>query len=328
MPYEVIAPEWNAQGIEPPQSLKDSGWQFNQKPPADYFNWFFYNTARAIIELQLEAINTDQKGATNGVAPLVGGKVPNSFLNIAAPADASLTIKGIVMLDSSTASESETKAATPKAVKTIADSLATHAGNASIHVNTSEKNAWNAKETTSGAQAKADAAVASAKTYTDQQDALLIPMSQKGAPFGVATLGSDGKVPANQLNTVDASTTQKGVVQLSNATDSTSETLAATPKSVKDAKDGLSTQIGILSDKTDDLKTAKTNKDANGIYTTVTYRRKSNDSLFATSILSGGTSPSYTTRTVTYYEVNGTTVRKTVTFTLSYDADGVLVSEV
>lgn len=45
----------------------------------------------------------------------------------------------------------------------------------------------------------------------------------------------------------DASVTKKGRVQLSNETDSTSETLAATPKSVKDAKDALSTQIGNLS---------------------------------------------------------------------------------
>ncbi|WP_366936126.1 phage tail protein [uncultured Exiguobacterium sp.] len=122
----------------------------------------------------------------------------------------------------------------------------------------------------------------------------------------------------------DASTTQKGVVQLSNATDSTSETFAATSKSVK----AIADQAILLSDKTDDLKTAKTNKDTNGIYKTITYRRKSDNSLFATSVLSGGTAPNYTTRTITYYESNGTTIRKTVTFALSYDSDGMLVSEV
>ncbi|KQS19193.1 hypothetical protein ASF99_04725 [Exiguobacterium sp. Leaf187] len=122
----------------------------------------------------------------------------------------------------------------------------------------------------------------------------------------------------------DASVTTKGRVQLSNATDSNSEVLAATPKAVKTVAD----QIGVLLDKTDDLKTIKTNKDANGIYTIVTYRRKSDNSLYATSVLSGGSSPSYTTRTITYYEQNGTIVRKTVTFTLSYDTDGVLISEV
>lgn len=92
--------------------------------------------------------------------------------------------------------------------------------------------------------------------------------------------------------------------------------------------DAMSAQIGNLSDKVDDLKTVKSSKDANGIFTTLTYRRKSDDSLFATSILSGGTSPNYTTRTVTYYEPEGLTVRETLTYTLTYDTDGVLVSEV
>lgn len=158
-----------------------------------------------------------------------------------------------------------------------------------------------------------------------------IHTDQKGVANGVASLGADGKVPASQLNVsapADATTTTKGVVQLSNSTTSTSETLAATPKAVKDAMDGLSGQIGILSDKTDDLKMVKSSKDANGIFTTLTYRRKADNSLFATSVLSGGTSPNYTTRTITYYEQNGTTIRKTVTYTLSYDADGALVSEV
>lgn len=153
--------------------------------------------------------------------------------------------------------------------------------------------------------------------------------SERGVAEGIATLGTDGKVTSSQLE--DASITKKGQVQLSNATDSTSEILAATPKAVKTVADQVaqnSTKTEILFDKTDDLKTAKTNKDANGIFTTIMYRRKSDNSLYATSVLSGGTSPSYTTRTVTYYELNGTTVRKTVTFTLSYDADGVLVSEV
>lgn len=77
-----------------------------------------------------------------------------------------------------------------------------------------------------------------------------INTDQKGVANGLATLDASGKVPASQLNVsapADATTTTKGVVQLSNSTTSTSELLAATPKAVKDAKDGLSAQIGILS---------------------------------------------------------------------------------
>lgn len=57
----------------------------------------------------------------------------------------------------------------------------------------------------------------------------------------VATLGADGKVPAEQLSisVSDASTTQKGVVQLEDSVTSASVTNAATPKSVKTVSDAL-----------------------------------------------------------------------------------------
>lgn len=76
------------------------------------------------------------------------------------------------------------------------------------------------------------------------------------------------------------------------------------------------------------IRIYKSGKDANGIFTTLEYRRKGDGTLAAKSVLSGGTSPLYTTRTETYYAANGTTLMRTVTFTLSYDADGVLISEV
>lgn len=66
--------------------------------------------------------------------------------------------------------------------------------------------------------------------------------NKAGASDGLATLDASGKVPASQLNVsapADATTSTKGVVQLSNSTASTSETLAATPKAVKDVKDEI-----------------------------------------------------------------------------------------
>ncbi|MGU6714600.1 phage tail protein, partial [Salmonella enterica subsp. enterica serovar Newport] len=41
----------------------------------------------------------------------------------------------------------------------------------------------------------------------------------------------------------DATTARKGIIQLSNATDSTSETLAATPKAVKAAMDNANGRV-------------------------------------------------------------------------------------
>ena len=67
--------------------------------------------------------------------------------------------------------------------------------------------------------------------------------------------------------------------------------------------------------------------DANSIFTQVDYKRYDN-TLFIRSILSGGTSPSYTTRTVTYYDLNGSTVLYTKVYTISYDGNGNITSEV
>jgi len=100
---------------------------------------------------------------------------------------------------------------------------------------------------------------------------------------------------------------------------------------IKKLDEFLSTQkqlIEDVSDRVENFKTIKSNKDSNGIFTTITYRRKSDDSLLATSVLSGGTSPNYTTRTITRYQTDGITVRSTIVYTLIYDADGLLVSEV
>lgn len=133
-------------------------------------------------------------------------------------------------------------------------------------------------------------------------------------------------------NLKDATTTIKGIVQLSSSTTSSSELLAATPKSVKAAYDlanGKESPTGALAKiEQTSFKTTKSGKDAEGIFTTIEQRRKSDNTLARKSVLSGGTSPLYTTRTITYYAANGTTVSKTETFTLTYDADGVLISEV
>jgi hypothetical protein len=89
-------------------------------------------------------------------------------------------------------------------------------------------------ETKTGAQAKADGAEATAKSYTDTRiteldkevtdaaavAAAAIPATQKGAASGVATLGSDSKVPAAQL-------------PISTATDNTSQTQVASASAVK-----------------------------------------------------------------------------------------------
>jgi len=72
----------------------------------------------------------------------------------------------------------------------------------------------------------------------------------------------------------------------------------------------------------------RSKKDSNGTFTTVEYRSKFDNLLIAKSVLSGGSSPRYSTKTVTYYEDDGSTVAGADIFTLTYDTDGDLVSEV
>lgn len=116
--------------------------------------------------------------------------------------------------------------------------------------------------------------------------------------------------------TEDATNAKKGHVQLVDDVNGNSTSLVPTQNAVRKGIEQTS------------YKTVKNGKDANGIFTTVQSYRKSDGTLAQKSVLSGGTSPKYTTRTNTYYAADGTTVEKTETFTLTYDADGICISEV
>jgi hypothetical protein len=88
-----------------------------------------------------------------------------------------------------------------------------------------------------------------------------------------------------------------------------------------DKLDGLHNyELGIFS-------TYRITKDSNGIFTEVDLKRADN-TLYMKSVLSGGTSPQYTTRTETYYDTNGSTVLATKVYTISYDGDGDVSSDV
>lgn len=114
----------------------------------------------------------------------------------------------------------------------------------------------------------------------------------------------------------DATNAKKGHVQLVDDVDGNSASLVPTQNAVRKKVEQT------------DYKVTKSGKDANGIFTSVEYRRKTDNTLVVKSVLSGGTSPKYTTRTLTYYGMDGTTVENTTTKSLSYDVDGDLISEV
>ncbi|WDB44927.1 tail fiber protein [Escherichia albertii] len=135
--------------------------------------------------------------------------------------DATLTSKGFVQLSSATNSASETLAATPKAVKAAYD-LA------------------NAKYTAQDATtARKGIVQLSSATNSTSETLAATPKAVKEA-YDLAA----GKAPSNHThswnqitNVPVASLTVRGITQLSSATNSTSETLAATSKAVKAVMD-------------------------------------------------------------------------------------------
>lgn len=52
MDFEKNVPEWQAEGTEPPASLKQSGFEAGYKPPAAYFNWFWNRVSACITEVR------------------------------------------------------------------------------------------------------------------------------------------------------------------------------------------------------------------------------------------------------------------------------------
>ncbi len=73
MPFTKEIPEWNAAGAEPPQSLKDSGWSPDDRPPAEYWNWQMNLTYLALQELQqlAETKGHASKHASGGSDPIL-----------------------------------------------------------------------------------------------------------------------------------------------------------------------------------------------------------------------------------------------------------------
>ncbi|WP_234276680.1 tail fiber protein [Escherichia coli] len=131
--------------------------------------------------------------------------------------DATLTSKGFVQLSSATNSTSETLAATPKAVKAAYD-LA--------------NGKYTAQDATT---ARKGIVQLSSATNSDSETLAATPKAVKAA-YDLAA----GKAPSNHTHSWEqitnvpvASLTVRGITQLSSATNSTSETLAATSKAVK-----------------------------------------------------------------------------------------------
>lgn len=100
-----------------------------------------------------------------------------------------------------------------------------------------------------------------------------------------------------------------------------------TDKTVTGAINELKGMADELETKTASYSKVKSGTPVDGIYPVVTWKR-GDGTTYKTSTLSGGTAPQWTTRTEVVYQEDGITVESTKAYTLSYDADGYVVSEV
>ncbi|EFL9565691.1 TPA: phage tail protein [Escherichia coli] len=136
------------------------------------------------------------------------------------------------------AKASETSAESSKtAAASSASSAASSASSASASKDEASRQASAAKGSATTASTKATEAAGSATAAAQSKS------TAESAATRAETAAKRAEDIASAVALEDASTTKKGIVQLSSATNSTSETLAATPKAVKAANDNANGRV-------------------------------------------------------------------------------------
>ncbi|EFB9729207.1 prophage tail fiber N-terminal domain-containing protein [Escherichia coli] len=146
------------------------------------------------------------------------------------------------------ASAAKTSETNAKASETSAESSKTAAASSASSASSSASSASASKDeaTRQASAAKGSATTASTKATEAAGSATAAAQSKSTAESAATRAETAAKRAEDIASAValeDASTTKKGVVQLSSATNSTSETLAATPKAVKAANDNANSRV-------------------------------------------------------------------------------------
>ncbi|MED4326692.1 hypothetical protein P9227_18885 [Bacillus licheniformis] len=162
MPFTKELPEWGNAGQRPPQSSIDEGYKPMDHPPADWFNWYQYTAYHALKELQEIGATQDDVSTALRTAKAYTDELAARRDN---PNQVTKVQVGLGNVDNV---QQATKA-----------EFNAHNTDSTRHITSTERSNWNAKETTTGAQNKADTAEKNAKTYTDQH------INDKSNPHGV-----------------------------------------------------------------------------------------------------------------------------------------------
>ncbi|EOD1517285.1 prophage tail fiber N-terminal domain-containing protein [Escherichia coli] len=198
------------------------------------------------------ALSASAASTSAGQASASATAAGKSAESAASSASTATTNAGEAAVQASAAARSASAAKTSetnaKASETSAESSKTAAASSASSAASSASSASASKDeaTRQASAAKSSATTASTKA-TEAAGSATAAAQSKSTAESAATRAETAAKRAEDIASVvaleDASTTKKGGVQLSSATNSTSETLAATPKAVKSAYDNAEKRL-------------------------------------------------------------------------------------
>ncbi len=189
-------------------------------------------SAGAAKTSETNAAASQQSAATSAsTATTKASEAATSARDAAASKEAAKTSETNAKASETSAESSKTAAASS------ASSAASSASSASASKDEATRQASAAKGSATTASTKATEAAGSATAAAQSKS------MAESAATRAETAAKRAEDIASAVALEDASTTKKGIVQLSSATNSTSETLAATPKAVKSAYDNAEKRL-------------------------------------------------------------------------------------
>ncbi|EPD1039981.1 prophage tail fiber N-terminal domain-containing protein [Escherichia coli] len=210
-------------------------------------------SASAAADSKTAAASSASAASTNAGQASASATAAGKSAESAASSASTATTKAGEATEQATAAERSASAAktsetNAKASETSAESSKTAAASSASSAASSASSASASKDeaTRQASAAKGSATTASTKATEAAGSATAAAQSKSTAESAATRAETAAKRAEDIASAValeDASTTKKGIVQLSSATNSTSETLAATPKAVKAAYDNAEKRL-------------------------------------------------------------------------------------